>query len=183
MASSLPLATRLWITLAILVLFAIGIGLILELKHLVNTHSFVRLMVVALVLGLVLGGVLAWRLSQKVAQIHEKVQVYVACMALCAAILPFLAGWTNRILSVKEKVYYQFVEQEGIYSFGFGVSEKDIPKKANRYTVWLAKDGELYRYSTTTPFPKDLPSGQEVLIWERRGFWGFPVIEGLVQDS
>jgi len=178
MSEDLSLSKRIWIILGLTLLVGVAVGFALEIRHLVNTRHFVRLVGIAVALGAIGGFFLARRLVNPQSALDEKVKVYVICITISAAILPFLAGWTNRIFSPKKVVSYQFVEQEGVYAFAFGIREKDMAGKADSYIVWLAREGEMIRYSSRDPFPEEVSPGDSVPVWTREGFWGFPVLEG-----
>ncbi len=178
MSKDLSVSKRIGIILGLTLLIGVAAGFALEIRHLVNTRHFAQLVVIALVLGVIAGFFLARRLANPDSTLDEKVKIYVICMTLTAAILPFVAGWTNRILSPRKAVSYQFVEQEGVFTFGFGVREKDLSRKADSYIVWLARGGELIRYSSRDPFPEEISPGDSVSVWTRKGFWGYPVLEG-----
>jgi hypothetical protein len=178
MSNDLSLSKRIGIILGLSLLLGVAVGFALEIRHLVNTRHFVQLVGIALVLGAIGGFFLGRRWVNPDSALDEKVKIYVICMTLGAAVLPFVAGWTNRIFSPRKAVSYQFVEQEGVYAFAFGLREKDLSRKADSYIIWLARQGEMIRYSSRDPFPEEVSPGDEVAVWTREGFWGFPVLEG-----
>ena len=79
-----------------------------------------------------LGVFLAYRLRKFGKDLTDKVQIYVACILLCALFSPLMGSLSNRLLSFHPTTpqAFEFFKEEGYVSSRFGILEgEDVVKK------------------------------------------------------
>lgn len=161
--------------LAILLMIAL---ISFELKHFNNTFEVKTMVIAALVVGLLLGVFISYRITQDHREMETlvKFQIWVALLICCTLIMPFLASFSNRVLSFRgvDEVPVTFVQTEGFYADRYGLLDGAEP---DGYFVFVLKEGELVRLKTEeNPFP-NAKENETVLLPLRKGFWGFGYVD------
>jgi len=166
----------------------IGLGLLalvvlfgLEVRHMASTIGFARLGGLSLLIGLAVGGYFGYVLSRRSPELEEKMKYFAVSIVLALFFAPLFASLSNRLLGETDVLTYQFVKQEAMYArrYGFIRGEK---VKADRYEIRLLRDNEMYMLSAKRPAPEGTQPGDLLDVVVNRGFWGYPILEGLSEE-
>ena len=147
---------------------------VLEFPYFNRTFNIQTLVWISIAIGAVLGAFLAYRLRKYGKDLTDKIQIYVACILLCALFSPLLGSLSNRFLGFHPTTpqTFEFFKEEGYVSSRFGVLEgEDL--ELTGYYLFFFRGKELHRINTTLPLAEGIQPGDPITLPVRKGLWGF----------
>jgi hypothetical protein len=120
---------------------------------------------------------IAFRLQKSAEDSVARMQIWAACLILCALFAPLVGSLINRLFSIRAapQTFLFFDERPYASSrFGWIEGEKISP---DGYYIFITRNGKLERIESKKPRFEGVERGAEVELPVRKGLLGFDVVQ------
>ena len=150
---------------------------IFELKWFQNTIEAKKLIGIFAVIGLGIGIYIGHVFSKTTKDLVEKMRWYFIFATVGLIAMPFIGGFTNRVLSFSnyENKTVELFSQQGFLADMGIIEGQDM--SPDGYFTFLVIDGKLERFKSKNELYPNNKKGDKVEVLMKKGLYGFWVVK------